>query len=48
MVSAGYSYHGRVEVKTADSNILWVIGSGGLGRAMYGHTDGVQIMKVGS
>ncbi len=43
-----FSYHGTVEAKTADSMILWVVSSGGQGRAMYGHADGVRIFKVGT
>jgi hypothetical protein len=41
--AAGHSYVGRVDAKTADSSIIWVIGSPGVGRRMYGHQEGVRL-----
>lgn len=41
--AAGHSYVGRVDAKTADSSIVWVVGSPGVGRRMYGHQEGVRL-----
>ncbi|MFE4833526.1 hypothetical protein ACFRAU_02460 [Arthrobacter sp. NPDC056691] len=40
---AGHSYTGRVDSKTPDSDLVWVIDSGGQGRQMYGNRDGVRL-----
>jgi hypothetical protein len=40
---AGHSYTGRVDSKTPDSGLVWVISSAGQGRQMYGNRDGVRL-----
>ena len=40
---AGYSYTGRIDSKTRDSGLVWVIDSAGQGRQMYGNRDGVRL-----
>ncbi|WP_285249507.1 hypothetical protein [Pseudarthrobacter sp. fls2-241-R2A-168] len=40
----GPSYKGRVDAKTPDSAILWIVGLAGTGRRMHGHREGVQIL----
>jgi hypothetical protein len=40
---AGHSYTGRVDSKTRDSGLVWIISSAGQGRQMYGNRDGVRL-----
>jgi hypothetical protein len=40
---AGHSYTGRVDSKTPDSDLVWIIDSAGQGRQMYGSRDGVRL-----
>lgn len=42
-VSAEHAYVGRVDAKTPDSSIVWVVSVAGLGRQMYGNRDGVRL-----
>lgn len=39
----GPSYRGRVDAKTPDSEIIWVVGLGGSGRRMVGNREGVRL-----
>ena len=39
----GHSYVGRIDAKTPDSAVVWVVSSAGLGRQMYGNSDGVRL-----
>jgi hypothetical protein len=39
------SYSARMEIKTADSAVLWVIDDGGQGRA-FDHREGVEVAIV--
>jgi hypothetical protein len=40
---SGHSYVGRVDAKTPDSGVVWVVSLTGLGRQMYGSRDGVRL-----
>ncbi|WP_208748736.1 hypothetical protein [Arthrobacter sp. PM3] len=42
-MSAQQAYLGRVDAKTPDSSIVWVVSVAGLGRRMYGNRDGVRL-----
>lgn len=42
-LAGGHSYVGRVDAKTPDSGIVWVVSFTGLGRQMYGSHDGVRL-----
>jgi hypothetical protein len=42
-ISAFHSYVGRVDAKTPDSSIVWVVSAAGQGRQMFGHRDGVRL-----
>lgn len=37
---------GRVDAKTPDSGIVWVVSFTGLGRQMYGSRDGVRLRST--
>jgi hypothetical protein len=43
VLTGGHSYVGRVDAKTPDSGVVWVVSSTGLGRQMYGSCDGVRL-----
>ncbi|MGN7251823.1 MULTISPECIES: efflux RND transporter periplasmic adaptor subunit [unclassified Arthrobacter] len=43
---SGHSYTGRVDSKTPDSDLVWIISSAGQGRQMYGNRDGVRLLPV--
>ncbi len=43
---AGHSYVGQVETKTPDSAVVWVLGTSGLGRQMFGNRDGVRLRPL--
>jgi hypothetical protein len=40
---AGLPYLGRVDAKTPDSGIVWLVGLDGAGRQMHGNRDGVGL-----
>jgi len=42
---AGHTYTGRVDSKTPDSALVWIISSAGQGRQMYGNRDGVRLRR---
>jgi hypothetical protein len=44
--TGGHSYVGRVDAKTPDSGIVWVVSFTGLGRQMYGSRDGVRLRST--
>ena len=46
VISAHHSYVGRMDAKTPDSTIVWVVRTTGQGRQMYGHRDGVRLRPV--
>ncbi len=46
VISAHGSYVGRVDTKTPDSAIVWVVSATGQGRNMYGHRDGIRLHPV--
>ena len=46
VISAHHSYVGRVDAKTPDSAIVWVVSATGHGRQMYGHRDGIRLRPV--
>jgi hypothetical protein len=39
----GAAYSGRVDAKTPDSAIVWVVSLRGTGRQMHGNRDGVRL-----
>jgi hypothetical protein len=39
----GPSYRGRVDAKTPNSEIVWVVSLGGTGRQMHGNREGVRL-----
>jgi hypothetical protein len=43
---AGVPYLGRVDAKTPDSGIVWVLSLEGSGRQMHGHLDGVRLLPA--
>jgi len=43
---AGLPYLGRVDAKTPDSGIVWVLSLEGSGRQMIGNTDGVSLLPA--
>lgn len=43
---AGPPYLGRVDAKTPDSGIVWVVSLEGSGRQMIGNRDGVSLLPV--
>lgn len=43
---AGLPYLGRVDAKTPDSGIAWVVSLKGSGRQMHGKRDGVRLHSV--
>lgn len=44
--SAGMPYFGRVDAKTPDSEIVWVLSLEGSGRQMLGNLDGVSLLPA--
>lgn len=46
VISAHHSLEGRVDAKTPDSAIVWVVSTTGHGRQMYGHRDGIRLRPV--
>ncbi|MFF2243900.1 hypothetical protein ACFVTM_06925 [Arthrobacter sp. NPDC058130] len=46
VISAHHSHVGRVDAKTPDSTIVWVVSATGHGRQMYGHRDGIRLRPV--
>lgn len=42
----GPSYGGRIDAKTPDSEIVWVV-SDGTGRQMHGNREGVRLRPAG-
>ena len=46
VISAHHSHVGRVDAKTPDSAIVWVVSTTGHGRQMYGHRDGIRLRPV--
>ncbi|WP_307105443.1 hypothetical protein [Arthrobacter globiformis] len=42
---SGYSYQAIVDEKSPDSSLVWVFGTNGHGRKMYGNWDGVQLLN---
>jgi hypothetical protein len=44
----GPPYRGRVDAKTPDSGIVWVVSLGGTGRQMHGNRDGVRLRPAGA
>ena len=44
----GPAYRGRVDAKTPDSGIVWVVSLGGTGRQMHGDRDGVRLRPAGA
>jgi len=43
---AGPPYLGRVDAKTPDAGIVWVLSLEGSGRQMLGNTDGVSLLPA--
>ena len=43
---AGMPYFGRVDAKTPDSEIVWVLSLEGSGRQMHGNLDGVSLLPA--
>jgi hypothetical protein len=43
ILTDGYSYVGRVDAKTPDSGVVWVVSFTDLGRQMYESHDGVRL-----
>lgn len=43
LLPKGAGYWGRVDAKTADSAIVWVVGGGGTGRQMHCNSEGVRL-----
>ena len=43
---AGVPYLGRVDAKTPDSGIVWVLSLEGSGRQMHGNLDGVSMLPA--
>jgi hypothetical protein len=43
VLTGGHSYVGRVDAKTPDSGVVWVVSFTGLGRQMYEGHDGVRL-----
>ncbi|UTT71266.1 hypothetical protein NMQ03_09380 [Arthrobacter sp. DNA4] len=41
--AAGPAYRGRVDAKTPDSTIVWVVSLDGTGRQMHGNREGVHL-----
>lgn len=39
----GPAYRGRVDAKTPDSTIVWVVSLDGTGRQMHGNREGVRL-----
>jgi hypothetical protein len=46
VISAHHSHMGRVDAKTPDSAIVWVVSTTGHGRQMYGNRDGIRLRPV--
>jgi hypothetical protein len=44
----GAAYRARVDAKTPDSGIVWVVSLGGTGRQMHGNRDGVRLRPAGA
>jgi hypothetical protein len=42
----GGSYKARVDLKSSDSGIVWVIDSNGHGRKMYGRWEGISLFAL--
>jgi hypothetical protein len=42
----GGSYKARVDAKSLDSKIVWVISSNGHERKMYGHWEGIRLLQA--
>ncbi|PTT69910.1 hypothetical protein [Arthrobacter sp. HMWF013] len=44
--SEGPPYRGRVDAKTTNSAIVWVVGLDGTGRQMHGNREGVRLLPT--
>ncbi|MFC9769992.1 MULTISPECIES: hypothetical protein [unclassified Pseudarthrobacter] len=40
----GFSFHGTVDAKTADSGVIWIRSDAGI-RRMFGHLEGVRLAR---
>lgn len=46
VITAYHSYVGRIDAKTPDSAVVWVVSAEGHGRQMYGHRDGIRLRTI--
>jgi hypothetical protein len=44
----GPAYRGRVDAKTPDSAIVWVVSLDGTGRQMHGNCEGISLYPAGA